>query len=275
RGVYKALLLNATAHGERGFVARGVSPDDCKTVYPGTSRDQYTHFIHGMWRYYNSGIATAAEKAKIAQIFSDIADKMEREVKPDAEPPYSFKFYKGMPDDRGVGKMLEVYPHEAARLSMFYAAAYSATKKRKYFDLYRKHIDYAIDHSAEISAIPERKLRWLVPAYAVLQMESSLELLHAVEKDAALKKRIAGVMDLVAEFFDKCPVYDIEKRKSSRDCAEIINGKLMSPSYKLSQTDEKILRSRIANLNGARDCGGAYTLLSAYWKARAKGYLKP
>lgn len=273
RAMFQGLKLNATAHGDKGFVARGVSPVDAKTIYPGTSRDQYTHLIHGMWRYFNSPMSTEKDKEDIKQIFSNIADKMLREVRADANPPYSFKFYKGMNDDRGVGKMLEVKPHEAARLSMFYACAYDVTKNKKYRNEYRKHLQYAIEHSANIVNMTKPQLRGWVPAYAVLQMEASLEVLYVLEKNAKTKKQLADVMDLVANFAESSSVYDLTKR-CSRDCAEVINGQLLSPNYKLSTKHEAILRKCIAVTRG-RDSAGSYTLLSAYWRARVEGYLKP
>ena len=67
RKIAKGLMLADTVHGDPGFVARGVSPVDGKSVYPETSRDQYTHNIHGLWRYFNSPIATDAEKKEIAE----------------------------------------------------------------------------------------------------------------------------------------------------------------------------------------------------------------
>lgn len=274
RAMFQGLKLAATVHGDRGFIARGVSPIDAKTIYPGSSRDQYTHSIHGMWRYFNSTMATKKDKKDIKKIFSDIADKMIREVRADANPPYSFKFYKGMDDDRGVAKMLEVNPHEAARLSMFYACAYDVTKNRKYYELYRKHLPYAIEHSAEIINMPKNKLRWWVPAYAVLQMASSLEVLYVLEKDAKTKKQIEDVMTLVANFFETCDVFDLSKKRDSRDCAEVINGQLLCPTYKLSAKHEAILRKHIANTRPSNSAG-SYTLLSAYWRARVNGYLKP
>lgn len=135
-----------------------------------------------------------------------------------------------MPDDRGVGKMLDVYPHEAARLAMFYAAAYDVTKKSEYFELYRKHLPYALTRTAELPQMPEKKMRSYVPAYSILQMEASLELLYVVEKNKKLKKQIGGLMDMLAEFVENSPVFDLSKRKYARDCAEVINGQLLSPA---------------------------------------------
>ncbi len=265
----KGLILAATAHGDKGFIARGVSPEDAKTIYPGSSRDQYTHSIHGMWRYYNSPTASDSEKKQIRAIFSDVADKMTREVRADILPKYSFKFYKGMDDDRGVAKMRETRPHEAARLAMFYAAAWDATKKREYFDKYRGLLPEALKGSADFVNMSEKELRRWVPAYAVLQMEASLEVLYAVEKDKNLKAKIGKIMDDIAAFVETSPVFNLEKR-NVRDCSEVINGQLLSPNYRLTPAHEKILRRCVANVK-ERDSGGSYSLLAAYWRARLEG----
>ena len=59
----------------RGFVARAVSTSDGKSFFPATSRDQYTHCIHGLWKYYNSPLSTAADKKVIAEICAAVADR--------------------------------------------------------------------------------------------------------------------------------------------------------------------------------------------------------
>ena len=274
RELFNGLILNATAHCDAGFVARGVSPDDCRTIYPGTSRDQYTHFIHGLWKYFRSKMSTPEQRAKISKIFCDIADKMEREVRPDIQPEYSFRFYKGMPDDRGVAKMRFTKPHEAARLAMFYAAAYDVSKKEKYRKLWRDVLPEAVDGSMRLSDMTEKQLRAWVPAYSVLQMEASLEVLHEVETDARMKEKIARAMDLTAQFVEKSPVFDLSKR-SARDRSEVINGQLMAPSYKLSPAREELLKSTVMRIDGARDSGGSYTAMAAYWRARKCGYMSP
>jgi hypothetical protein len=122
--------------------------------------------------------------------------------------------------------------------------------------------------------MPKNKLRWWVPAYAVLQMTSSIEVLYVIETDVKTKKQIEDLMTLVANFFETCDVFDLSKRRDSRDCAEVINGQLLCPTYKLSAKHEAILRKHIANTRPSYSAG-SYTLLSAYWRARANGYLKP
>ena len=63
--VFDGLSLCCTVHGVKGFVARGVCVQDSKSIYINTSRDQYTHLVHGLWKYYNSKIIDANTKAKV------------------------------------------------------------------------------------------------------------------------------------------------------------------------------------------------------------------
>ena len=239
RKLAKGLMLADTVHGDPGFVARGVSPADGKSVYPETSRDQYTHNIHGLWRYFNSPIAN---------------------------PPYTYKLHKGVPDKRGVAKMHDVYPHEAARLAMLYAAAYDATKNKKYLNWYRAVYDDAVGGSAKFIGMRETYYKHLVPPYSIAQMNASLELIREVEPDPSRKLQISIIMDAISEFIDKYKVYHVSD-KSVRDAAEIMWGQMLANGYRLSPARENILKQNIVKIH-ERDPYGAYMVFSAYWRAR-------
>lgn len=266
RKIAKGLMLADTVHGDPGFVARGVSPVDGKSVYPETSRDQYTHNIHGLWRYFNSPIATDAEKKEIAAIFCAVAEKMKREIRPDTNPPYTYKLHKGVPDKRGVAKMHDVHPHEAARLAMLYAAAYDATKNKKYLNWYRAVYDDAVGGSAKFIGMRETYYKHLVPPYSIAQMNASLELIREVEPDPSRKLQISIIMDAVSDFIDKYKVYHVSD-KSVRDAAEIMWGQMLANGYRLSPARENILKQNIIKIH-ERDPYGAYMVFSAYWRAR-------
>ena len=266
RRIARGLMLANTVHGDPGFVARGVSPADGKSVYPETSRDQYTHNIHGLWRYFNSPIATDAEKKEISEIFCAVAEKMKREIRPDTNPPYTYKLHKGVPDKRGVAKMHDVYPHEAARLAMLYAAAYDATKNKKYLNWYRAVYDDAVGGSAKFIGMRETYYKHLVPPYSIAQMNASLELIREVEPDPSRKLQISIIMDAISEFIDKYKVYHVSD-KSVRDAAEIMWGQMLANGYRLSPARENILKQNIVKIH-ERDPYGAYMVFSAYWRAR-------
>ncbi len=272
RQVYQGLRLLATVHGEPGFIARGVCVEDGKSVYPGSSRDQFTNVVHGLWRYHRSAMSTAAERQEIRDILGAVADKMAREVT--AENDFSFRFLGGVPDNRRVSKMWHVYVHEAARLPMFYAAAWDAGRREEHRQHWREYAAPAVKQSLTFATTPPDLLRRWVPAYSVIQMQVSLEVLLALEPEAALAGEVRRAMREVAEIAEHSPVYDLAKR-SGRERAEVIEGQLLSPDYTLSAKHEGYLRQSIARLDASRDPGAVYTLLGAYWRARRAGQLKP
>lgn len=272
RRVFNGLELAATVHGEPGFVARGVCEADGKSIYPGSSRDQFTHSIHGMWRYFHSPLSNEGEKQIIREILCAIADKMTRDVT--FENGYSFKFARGLPDDRGVARMRNVRNHEAARLPMFYAAAWDVARHEEHRKVYREILPLAIHQSLDFSTTPEAELKRWVPPYSVLQMQASLELLLAVESDPGMAAAIRKAMRLVSEYVEKSPLFDL-KHRSHRDRGEVLEGQMMSPDYVLSQQQQGYLKDSIIKLQPDRDAGGAYTVMGAYWRARRAGWLAP
>lgn len=272
RMVFAGLKLAATVHGQPGFIARGVCEEDGRSIYAGTSRDQITHSLHGLWRYYHSPLSAAGERQAIRDICCAVADKMTREVT--FEHGYSFRFAFGVADDRGVSRMRNVRTHEAARLPMFYAAAWDVARRDEHYRLYRDLLPLAVHQSLDFATTPEAELQRWVPAYSVLQMQASLELLLAVETDAPMAAAIRQALRQVAEYAEASPLFALQHR-SHRDRAEVIEGQLMSPDYRLSERQEGYLRASIRQLVPADDPVSAYTLLGAYWRARRCGRLTP
>ena len=193
--VFAGLRRCATVHGVRGFVARNVCPEDGASVYINSSRDQVTHFVHGLWQYFHSPLSDDDARKEIRTILADVAERMIETVTP--ENDYDFLRADGKRCPLGICRMWNVQPHEAARLPMIYAAAWDVTRNERYREQWRKYAAEAIAQSAEPG---EHK-----PAYALLQMQCSLEVLHALESDAALKAtihaRMQHVRDLAAKRF--------------------------------------------------------------------------
>ena len=191
--VFAGLQRCATVHGVRGFVARNVCPEDARSVYINSSRDQVTHFVHGLWKYYHSSLSDEVVKKEIRVLLADVAERMIAFVTP--ENDYDFLRADGQRCPLGICRMWNVQAHEAARLPMIYAAAWDATHEERYREQWRKYTTEAIAQSA----LPgEQK-----PAYALLQMQCSLEVLYALEPDAALQEtihsRMTHVRDLAAK----------------------------------------------------------------------------
>ena len=146
--VFRGIRLCATAHGVPGFLARGVCPEDPRSIYPNSSRDQYTHAVHGLWLYSRSPLCGEKNRRAVGDVISAIADRMTRNVIP--ENDYDSLRADGTRDTRGISRMWNVKGHEAARLPMIYAAAWDTTGKREYFDLYRKYLEPAVEQSFDV-----------------------------------------------------------------------------------------------------------------------------
>lgn len=193
--VFAGLKRCVTVHGVKGFVARNVCPEDATSTYINSSRDQVTHFVHGLWQYYHSPLPDEATKLQISTILSDVAERLIATVTP--ENDYDFLRADGQRCPLGICRMWNVQPHEAARLPMIYAAAWDVTKANRYHLQWRKYAGEAIKQSANPG---DHK-----PAYALLQMQCSLEVLHALEPDPELKAQIhqhmLHVRDLAAKRF--------------------------------------------------------------------------
>jgi len=192
---FAGLQRCATVHGVRGFVARNVSEHDGVSVYINSSRDQVTHFVHGLWQYYNSPLPSDEIKQQIRDVLAAVADRMIEFVTP--ENDYDFLRADGQRCPLRICRMWNVQAHEAARLPMIYAAAWDVTREEKYREQWRRYI---VEATAQ-SATPEPHK----PAYALLQMQISLEVLHALEPDADLKntllERMRHVRELAAKRF--------------------------------------------------------------------------
>ncbi|NUQ00041.1 MAG: hypothetical protein HUU35_09340, partial [Armatimonadetes bacterium] len=255
RRVFDGLRLLATVHGEPGFIARGVCVEDGRSVYPGSSRVQFTNVVYGLWRYHRSPLSDAGERSEIAAILAAVANKMTREVT--FENGYSFRFLGGVPDNRRVSRMRNVWVHEAARLPMFYAAAWDLGRDEEHARYYREYLPLALHHSLDFATTEESDLRRGVPPYSISQMQASLELLLAVEPEPALAAALRQALRQVAERVETCPVYDLTNR-NPRERAEVITGQLMSPATPLSERQQSHLREAIWQLQPEKDAAGLY-----------------
>jgi hypothetical protein len=285
--VFEGIRLCVTVHGVPGFVARGVCAEDMKSIYPNSSRDQYTHAVHGLWQYFHSPLCSSETRKEIGALLSAVADRMTLNVTP--EHDYDSLRADGTRDTRGISRMWNVKGHEAARLPMIYAAAWDVTKKQEYYDLYRKYLEPAVEQSFSVED-------WQ-PTYAWLQMQASLELLAALERDAELKQKIHQIMAMVAlrcasraESADKAAEkLDLTMVCSNwrtgeglawkghyrkvwyciRESGEAALAQLMVEDATLPEEQRQLLVQAITRLDSRRvSSNGIFYLQAAYWKAR-------
>lgn len=220
RKIYTGLRLCGTISGLPGFVARSVSPHDQQSFYPESSRDQYTHYVYGLWEYFHSPLSSDCEKNEIARLLTEVAEFCEKYVTPANDytlPRADF----GAPRST-VCKLWEVQPHEAARLPMFYAAAWSVSGDQHWFDMYRQ---YAV----EAAEAGNRLEPHTYCSYALLQMCCSCRLIHDVESDPELKACYAAAMRRAAEYvsFNLLRAADVSYR---------VDYAAMSPSWRQLRT---------------------------------------
>lgn len=77
RKVMEGLLLLNSISEVKGFVGRGVSTDG-KSHYPMGSNDQTMPWFLGLWRYWESALATEAEKVRIKKHLLETAEEIVR-----------------------------------------------------------------------------------------------------------------------------------------------------------------------------------------------------
>jgi hypothetical protein len=267
---YQGLKLCGAAHGIPGFVARGVCIEDGKSVYITTSRDQYTHYVDGLWRYYHSPLCDENSQREIRELLGALADTMKEQIV--EQNDFGFLRGDGSKDPRGLHKMWHVYAHEAARLPMIYAAAWDVSGNREYFELYRKYLIPAVEQSIELKNKPKSEVNAWVPPYSCFQMECSLALLYRLEKDPKVKADILEAMNVAKRLAsDKMAA---AAKRGPRDLAEVLIAQLMIKEFRLADDQTHYLREALASKNLRR--GGPPTtihLLSLYCKACQAGIL--
>ena len=269
-------LLNlARSHGYKGFVARGLCAEDGKSICALSSRDQVTHWVHGLWRYSTNGWADAETKADFAKLCVDVAGLMLRNVTPENE--YNFLQADGSKDPRGICTMWgpNVYPHEAARLPMIYAVAWKMSGDVKWRDLYEKYIDQALDITLTIKDKPTKTWAGIMPTYSLLQMNTSLEVLLGIERDPARRARMEDAARYAARMADERAM-DMMAHPGKTYYGLCVDGEialaqLMASGWAYS-ADERVYLLRGLGRPLARS--GAFNashMAAAYWRARANG----
>ncbi len=273
--IFQGLKLCATVHGVPGFVARGVCVEDGKGICITSSRDQYTHFVHGLWRYYHSSLNPGeTTKTEIRELLKAVAERMIKNVTP--ENDYDFLRADGSRDSRGICRMWQVRTHEAARLPMFYAAAWDVCRTEKYHRLYREYLEPAVTQSLKLDGLPPAEINRWMPTYTLIQMQSSLELLYELEADAALKAKILQAMQSVARLaaVRAIRVNGGEEKSSICACGEAALAQLMTKDFVFTTRQRELLYKSIMD-SDATKIGTARTthLAAAFWKARRLGIL--
>lgn len=206
RRILDGMEACATVHGRPGFVARGISPRDGKSCYINSSRDQFTLFVYGLWRFFHCEFAGEGERDRIRRLLTQVADYCEQVVRPENEN--NLLRLDGLPGM--VSQMIDVAPHEEFRLPMFYLAAWDVSRKEKYRELYERHADRALEVTRSLD--PARQW-WNLE---LVQMQISLALAAEADPEQGRKNVIRETMRLVASLAEQAFYREEEKMRKFR-----------------------------------------------------------
>lgn len=189
--IFKGLVLCGTHSSEPGMVIRSVSPFDGESYFIETSRDQLTHFAHGLWRFYRSPLASDEQKQRCRSMMTALCKRLEARVV--AANDYHFGREDGTPGL--VDQMWEVSPHEAPRLPMIYAVAWEMTGDAHWHAMYERYVEDALDQAARLN------IAAFDFCYALFQHQVSMETLAAVaDQDASLRDSWREQMGIIADY---------------------------------------------------------------------------
>jgi hypothetical protein len=296
--VWAGMALLMKVSKSPGFLPRSVCLADGESHYINSSRDQYTHYCHGLWRFYHSPLADDAQRAAMRVIIADICTRMERNVVP--EKDYSLCREDDTPGL--VDKMWEVWHHEWARLPMIYAIGWDLTGDKHWREMVRRYAWDAVRHSAPPPVNQS--------AYALQQAVFSFEPLVAIEReDAELRAAWLEIMHLYADamqaYTGQCLAYQpadraglvmdwrkremvqienvscprwpeqvLQEMKTVREPAEAILSQLMVPDRPLPGEQADLLQRLILQTDFDDSLlYGLFYVVAAYWRAVKRGSL--
>lgn len=189
--LWEGMLHCADVARNEGFVARGFSPEDGKSHYSDSSRDQYTHFVYAAVRYFRSPMSKENQKADIRRVLSSIARKCERDVT--AETGFQLLRDDGKPGIVSTMWGDTLGAHEYMRLPMFYLSAFFVTGENHFREKYLEYRDEALVKS---HGYPYREKL----CYSTLQMSYSLRLVYDLDPDPVFRAKTRRLLDEIADF---------------------------------------------------------------------------
>ncbi len=189
RKLFLGLLRNATC-AEPGFIARGVWPDG-KGFRGAPSVDQYTGLLYGLWRYYESGLASPEDKARIRRVFADCLKRLERHgfviVDADGKTPTRY------------GRLDAVRPTRSERLLSFLLAGWRLTGDRHWREVYERMKEPRLESCRRFDRMP---------AWVLVQSAMSLHMLLSLETRPRERRAYAqGMASCVEGSLRQIPAY--------------------------------------------------------------------
>jgi len=198
--ICRGLILAATVSSQKGFLPRGVSPEDCRSHYIDTSRDQYTNWIYAAYRLYYSPLCDDEQREKIRRCLTSFAEKFDTEITEEN----NWNFLREDEKIGVVGKMWgDIHPHEFLRLPMLYLLTWKTTGKDYWKNKYLEYRNTAVEKSKLYVPLSG-------PSYAALQMQYSMRMVYDLEDDPLVRSTLLEIMKNLAEPYEKMSVGQAE-----------------------------------------------------------------
>ena len=175
-------------------------------------------------------------------------------------------------DPRGICTMWgpDVWPHEAARLPMIYAAAAMATGEARWRELYERHIDKALDITLEAAKPEAKRSLSRMMTYGYYQANASLEVILAFERDAVRQNRIRQAMEMFARAARTAQDRALARQRINRGMCwegELLLAQLLSPTFRPDRAFDDFLSSAVMGRDlGRTDFCRIAHLTAAYWR---------
>ncbi len=212
RTVFDGLKSLAEASTIKGFIARGLLPGDLtKAHFLNSSVDQYTFYVYGLTKYYNSPLAGEEDKREIQRVLAEICTMIER--------------YGTIPGSNGAPGLvsdIEVFRSDrSTRLLQMFLSAFSATGDRHWRQVYLEKLQEA-DQARLKSVLDPMQLRYTYAPrdyrhgedYAdiatIWQTQYSLATLVDLETDVALKAAYLEAMRTCARIVERYGGHGLE-----------------------------------------------------------------
>ena len=178
-----------SAHSE-GFLPRSVMPVDGKCHYIDSSRDQYTMFLFGAYRYLHSPLCRKEERDALARALTGFAKRAETNVVEQND-------YDLLRDDGGPSLNCVMWGksqgnHEYCRLPAIYIAAWDASGADHWHSLYRELREEAYRKSLPMTEY------WHL--YTLQQMQAALYICRGADPDSGWKEKYDDLMGTVSDY---------------------------------------------------------------------------
>ncbi|MGM9625259.1 MAG: hypothetical protein ACI3XM_06080, partial [Eubacteriales bacterium] len=191
--IYRGMELCASVSDKRGYLPRSVSPADGRSHYGNSSRDQYTHWIYGAYRFYYSPLSDEKQRASIRRCLTDMAKMCEAEVTEEND-------WNILREDGKIGIVCKMWgelsPHEYFRLPMLYLLTWKVTGNAHWKRLYDGMRAHALAKTLEFPVLSGR-------TYVGLQLQYSLRLVYDLDEDAAFRETLLAFMTRMAKAYER------------------------------------------------------------------------